>query len=67
MSDTAKIALLRTAMIIVTILGAVYVFVTINNIRDGTADILQIIISVLIIAGLIRMNRWWFRKSGTRL
>jgi O-antigen/teichoic acid export membrane protein len=67
MSDTVKLALLRTAMILVTIIGAVYVFVVINNAREGDVDTLQIVMAALIVVGLMRMNRWWFRKSGTRL
>jgi Na+/citrate or Na+/malate symporter len=67
MSDSAKLALLRTAMILVTIAGAVYVFFAINNAREGNVDFLQLTIAALIVLALIRMNRWWFRKSGTRL
>jgi heme/copper-type cytochrome/quinol oxidase subunit 4 len=67
MSDAMKLTLLRVAMILVTIAGAVYVFLAINNAREGNVDFLQLTIAVLIVLALIRLNRWWFRKSGTRL
>jgi heme/copper-type cytochrome/quinol oxidase subunit 4 len=67
MSDSVKLGLLRAGMILITIIGAVYVFVTINSIREDNVNILQIIVALLIVAALVRMNRWWFHKSGTRL
>jgi hypothetical protein len=67
MSDKVKFALLRSAMIVITIFGAVYVFVVINNARQGDPDIVQIITGFMVVAALVWMNRWWIRRSGTRL
>jgi hypothetical protein len=67
MSDKVTFALLRSAMIVITIVGAVYVFVVINNVRQGDPDITQIITGFMVIAALVWMNRWWLRRSGTRL
>ncbi|TVR74103.1 MAG: hypothetical protein EA415_06510 [Sphaerobacteraceae bacterium] len=67
MSDRAKLVLLRTAMLLLSIIGAVYVFSVIMSVRDGTATLLQIILGVIIAGALIQMNRWWLQYSGTRL
>jgi hypothetical protein len=67
MSDMVKLSLLRMVMILVTIIGAVYVFGVINNVRQGDAEFYQIILGVAVVVALVWMNRWWFRKSGTRL
>ncbi len=67
MSDRARLVLLRTAMLLLSIIGAVYVFSVIMSVRDGTATLLQIILGVIIAGALIQMNRWWLQYSGTRL
>ena len=67
MSDRVRMLLLRTAMLLLSIIGAVYVFSVIMSVRDGTATLLQIILGVVIAGSLILMNRWWLQYSGTRL
>ncbi len=67
MSEMVKLSLLRSAMIVVTIIGAVYVFGVIRDVRHREADLLQIVLGILIVLALVWMNRWWFRRTGSRI
>ncbi len=67
MSDLIKHSLLRSALIIISIAGALYVFGVVHTVREGTASIWQIVLAILVVAALVLLNRWWFRRSGTRI
>jgi hypothetical protein len=67
MSDRFRLTLLRSGMIVLSIIGAVFVFSVLMNIRDNTATAPQIILGVVIAGLLIWMNRWWLQQSGERL
>jgi hypothetical protein len=67
MSDRAKLILLRSAMVLLSVIGAVFVFSVLMSLRDGTATIPQVVLGAIIAGALILMNRWWLRYSGTRL
>jgi hypothetical protein len=67
MSELLKQSLMRSALILVTIFGALYVFGVIFNLREGTAHWWQLVVGIAIIGALVLLNRWWFRRSGTRI
>lgn len=67
MSDRAKLTLTRSAMILLSVIGAVFVFSVLMSLRDGTATVPQVVLGLVIAGALILMNRWWLQYSGTRL
>jgi hypothetical protein len=67
MSDRVKHTLLRLAMILVTIAGAVYVFSVITQARGGDAEPGRIMLALVVVGALVWLNRWWFRRTGSRI
>jgi hypothetical protein len=65
--DMLKRSLIRSALMLVTILGALYVVGVVINLREGTAGPWQVLFGLVIIVTLVLLNRWWYRRSGTRI
>jgi isoprenylcysteine carboxyl methyltransferase (ICMT) family protein YpbQ len=67
MSESVREALLRSAMLLVTIPGAIYVFYVIYSFREGSASPTLGITALLVVISLVVLNRWWYQRTGTRI
>jgi hypothetical protein len=67
MSDSLRETLLRSAIVFITIIGAVYVFFVINDLREGNVQILPALTAVGVVIALVWLNRWWYQRTGTRI
>ncbi len=67
MSDTLREALIRTGLVLITIVGAVFVFFVINDMRDGTFRPIPVVTAILTVIALVWLNRWWYARTGTRI
>ena len=67
MSSTLREALIRTGVVLLSIFGAVFVFFVINDVREGTFNLIAVITAILTVIALVWLNRWWYQRTGTRI